>query len=174
MEEMKLFLSYLYKEWKGKGKGVFCWPITPQSQAQSGPGSTALMSEANRFEQAMTTAGNNRDCLYRKTCYPSLPTALAQHNPNASMSLLCKQTQASSSLFTSQQTHSFSPKNIVTEDAVSLFTIFRTFKLRQSGWQRFCPSQKNQCVFYVICQLNFTISTTKIHLLKSSLPIYFL
>lgn len=149
---MKLFLSYLYKERKGKGKGVFCWPITPQSQAQNAPGSTALMSEANRFEQAMTTAGNNRDCLHRKTCYPSLPTALAQHNPNASMSLLCKQTQASSSLFTSQQTHSFSPKNIVTEDAVSLFTIFRTFKLRIVRVAKVLPQPKKSVCF--LCHLS--------------------
>lgn len=55
-------------------------------------------------------AGSSREGLYTKTCHASLPTVLAQHCPNASVSPPCKQTLAPSYLFTSHQTHSFFSK----------------------------------------------------------------
>lgn len=113
------------------------------------------MPKANWFEQAITTPGINRECLYRKTWYPSLLTALAQHNP---MPLYLHPV----SKLRHHPPYSLPNKPTVFLQGMLLQKMqchyLQYSEYWNSGWQRFCTSQRNQCVFHVICQPN---STTK-------------
>lgn len=68
----------------------------------------------------------------------------------------------------------FAPRSHVTEDAVSLFATLRAFKLRIYRVEEVLLLPKVISVFFhVICQLNSTLFTTQIYLLKDRLLIYF-